>query len=160
MTSTIYKQTQLVQINPDGEWYVAVPHPKRPDVLVVDINKNLTFAAEYTPETLAAVKPVPALNRFIHLRLEFIPGMFEASAFDLLAMALCQTVVDLPQPEPDLQTRLTLLTLMELLAALGQSLHQALTAEPPREEAPYIEHDFIAFGLRARLARVSEESLP
>jgi hypothetical protein len=156
MTSTIYEQTQLVQIASDGEWYVAVPHPERPGVLVVDIDKNLTFAAEHTPETLTAVKPVPALNRFIHLRLEFIPGMLNASAFNLLAMMLYQTIANLPQPDPDPQARLTRLTLMELLATLGQGLHQALTVEPSREETPYIEHDFIDFGLQARLAWANE----
>jgi hypothetical protein len=45
---------------------------------------------------------------------------------------------------------------MELLATLGQGLHQALTAEPPREETPYIENDFITFGLQARLAWTNE----
>jgi hypothetical protein len=135
-----------------------VPHPEQPGVFVVDIDKNLTFAAEHTPETLTAVKPVPALNRFIHLRLEFIPAMLEASAFNLLAIMLYQTIANLPQSDPDPQARLIRLTLMDILSVLGQSLHQTLTTEPPREETLYIEHDFIDFGLRARLARANEES--
>jgi hypothetical protein len=45
---------------------------------------------------------------------------------------------------------------LELQATLGQALHQALTAVPAREETPYIEHDFIAHGLQARLAMAGE----
>jgi hypothetical protein len=160
MTASIYKQAQLVQITPDGEWYVAIPHPERPGVLAVDVGKNLTFAAEHTPETLAAVKPVLPLNRFINLRLEFIPGMIEASAFNLLANALYQAIADVQQREPEPRNKLILLTLLELQAALGRALHQALTAAPAREETPYIEHDFIAHGLQARLAMAGEEHQP
>ena len=168
MTASIYKQAQLVQITPDGEWYVAIPHPEQPgvpssgsgQVLAVDIDKNLTFASEHTPETLAAVKPVLALNRFVNLRLEFIPGMIEASAFNLLANALYQAIADARQREPEPRNRLILLTLLELQAALGQALHQALTTAPAREETPYIEHDFIAHGLQARLAMAGEEFEP
>ena len=157
MTASIYKQAQLVQITPDGEWYVAIPHPEQPGVLAVDVGKDLTFAAEHTPETLAAVKPVLALNRFINLRLEFIPGMIEASAFNLLANALYQAIADVQQREPEPRNRLILLTLLELQAMLGRGLHQALTATPVREETPYIEHDFIAHGLQVRLAMAGEE---
>ena len=157
MTASIYKEAQLVQIPPAGEWYVAIPHPERPGVLAVDVGKNLTFAAEHTPETLAAVKPVLALNRFVNLRLEFIPGLIEASAFNLLANALYQAIADVQQREPEPRNRLILLTLLELQAALGQALHQALTAAPAREETPYIEHDFIAHGLQARLAMAGKE---
>lgn len=160
MTASIYKQAQLVRITPAGEWYVAIPHPERPGVLAVDIDKNLTFAAEHTPETLAAVKPVLALNRFVNLRLEFIPGMIEASAFNLLANALYQAIADVQQRQPSSRNKLILLTLLELQAALGQTLHQALTAVPAREETPYIEHDFIAQGLQARLAMAGEEAQP
>ncbi|MAU00682.1 MAG: hypothetical protein CL608_26355 [Anaerolineaceae bacterium] len=157
MTASIYKAAQLVQITPTGEWYVAIPHPEKPGILAVDVDKNLTFAAEYTPDTLAAVKPVLALNRFINLRLEFIPGMIEASAFNLLANALYQAIADVQQREPEPRNKLILLTLLELQATLGQALHQALTAVPAREETPYIEHDFIAQGLQARLAMTGEE---
>ncbi|MCI0731794.1 MAG: hypothetical protein L0332_34440 [Chloroflexi bacterium] len=168
MTASIYKEAQLVQITPAGEWYVAIPHPDQPgvpssgsgQVLVVDLDKNLTFAAEHTPETLAAVKPVLALNRFVNLRLEFIPGLIEASAFNLLANALYQAIADVQQRQPEPRNRLILLTLLELQAALGQALHQALTAVPAREETPYIEHDFIAHGLQARLAMAGEEFEP
>ena len=168
MTASIYKQAQLVQITVAGEWYVAIPHPEQPgvpssgsgQVLAVDIDKNLTFASEHTPETLAAVKPVLALNRFIDLRLEFIPGLIEASAFNLLANALYQAIADVQQREPEPRNRLILLTLLELQAALGQALHQALTTAPAREETPYIEHDFIAHGLQARLAMAGEEAQP
>lgn len=160
MTASIYKQAHLVQITPDGEWFVAIPHPEKPGVLVVDSGKNLTFTAEHTPETLAAVKPVVAFNRFINLRLEFIPGMAaympsEASAFNLLANMLYQTITDVQQREPDPRNKLILLTLLEMQAALGQALHQALTTMPAREETPYIEHDFIALGLQTRLAAAS-----
>lgn len=157
MTASIYKQTQLVQITPAGEWYVAIPHLEQPGVLVLDVGKNLTFAAEHTPDALAAVKPVLALNRFVNLRLQFIPGMIEASAFNLLANALYQAIADVQQREPESRNKLILLTLLELQAALGQALHQALTAVPAREETPYIEHDFIAHGLQARLAMAGEE---
>ncbi|HRQ42126.1 MAG TPA: hypothetical protein PLD25_29760 [Chloroflexota bacterium] len=163
MTASIYKQAQLVRITPAGEWYVAIPHPDKPGILAVDVNKNLTFAAEHTPETapttvgVAAVKPVVALNRFINLRLEFIPGMIEASAFNLLANALYQAIADVQQREPEPRNRLILLTLLEIQATLGRALHQALTAVPAREETPYIEHDFIAQGLQARLAMAGEE---
>jgi hypothetical protein len=166
MTASIYKQAQLVQITPDGEWYVAIPHPEQPGVLAVDVGKNLTFAAEHTPETapttvgVAAVKPVLALNRFINLRLEFIPGMIEASAFNLLANALYQAIADVQQRQSAPRNRLILLTLLDLQAALGQALHQALTTAPAREETPYIEHDFIAHGLQARLAMAGEEAQP
>lgn len=157
MTASIYKEAQLVQITPTGEWYVAIPHPEKPGILAVDVDKNLTFAAEHTPDTLTAVKPVIALNRFINLRLEFIPGMIEASAFNLLAHALYQAIADARQREPEPRNKLILLTLLELQATLGQALHQALTAVSAREETPYIEHDFIAQGLQARLAMAGEE---
>lgn len=160
MTASIYKQAHLVQITPDGEWFVAISHPEKPGVLAVDSDKNLTFTAEHTPETLTAVKPVLALNRFINLRLEFIPGMIEASAFNLLANALYQAIADVQQWQPEPRNRLILLTLLELQATLGQALHQALTAVPAREETPYIEHDFIAQGLQARLAMAGEEFEP
>ena len=168
MTASIYKQAQLVQITAAGGWYVAIPHPDKPGIpsagsgqaLAVDVGKNLTFAAEHTPDTLAAVKPVVALNRFINLRLEFIPGMIEASAFNLLANALYQAIADVQQREPEPRNRLILLTLLELQATLGRALHQALTAVPVREETPYIEHDFIAQGLQARLAMAGEEQRP
>lgn len=168
MTASIYKEAQLVQIPPAGEWYVAIPHPERlgvpstgsGQVLAVDVGKNLTFAAEHTPETLAAVKPVLALNRFVNLRLEFIPGMIEASAFNLLANALYRAIADVQQREPEPRNRLILLTLLDLQAALGRALHQALTTAPVREEIPYIEHDFIAHGLQARLAMAGEEVQP
>ena len=157
MTESIYKEAQLIQITPAGEWYIAIPNPERPGFLAVDVDKNLTFAAEYTPETLAAVKPVLALNRFINLRLEFIPGMLEASAFNLLANALYQATVDVQQRESEPRNRLIMLTLLELQAALGRALHQALTVVPAREETPYIEHDVITHGLQARLTIADED---
>ena len=157
MTESIYKQTKLVQLTPAGEWYVAIPHPERPNVLAVDTGKNLTFAAEFEPEALATVQPVLALNRFIDLRLEFIPGLLEGSAFNLLANALYQAIADVQQQEQATNPRnqLILLTLLALQAALGQSLHQALTTPPTREETLYAEHDFIAQGLQARLTRAN-----
>ena len=151
MTASIYKQAHLVQIIPDGEWFVAIPHPEKPNILAVDTDKSLTFATEHTPETLTAVKPVVAFNRFINLRLEFIPGMLEASAFNLLANMLYQAITDVQQREPEPRNKLILLTLLELQGALGQALHQALTTMPVREETPYIEHDCIALGLQTRL---------
>lgn len=123
----------------------------------MDVGKNLTFAAEHTPDTLAAVKSVVALNRFINLRLEFIPGMIEASAFNLLANSLYQAIADVRQREPGPRNKLILLTLLELQATLGQALHQALTTVPAREETLYVEHDFIAQRLQARLAMAGEE---
>lgn len=160
MTASIYKQAQLVQITPDGEWFVAVPHPEKPGVLAVDSDKNLTFTAEHTPDMLTAVKPVVAFNRFITLRLEFIPGMLEASAFNLLANMLYQAITDVQQREPAPRHTLILLTLLQLQAAFGQALHQTLTAAPSREETPYIEHDFIALGLQSRLAMANEGQRP
>jgi hypothetical protein len=160
MTASIYKQAQLVQITPPGEWYVAIPHPDQPGILAVDVDKNLTFAAEYTLETLTAVKPIVAFNRFINLRLEFIPGMLEASAFNMLANMLHLAIADVQQRQPEPRNKLILFTLLELQAALGRALHQALTAVPVREETPYIEHDFIAHGLQARLAMAGEEHQP
>jgi hypothetical protein len=162
MTASIYKQAQRVQITPAGEWCVAIPHPEKPGVLAVDVGKNLSFAAEHTPNTLAAVKPIVALNRFINLRLEFIPGMaacmpLEASAFNLLANALYQAIADVRQREPEQRNKLILLTLLEIQATLGQALHQALTAVPAREETPYIDHDFVAQRLQVRLAMAGEE---
>ncbi len=153
MTESIYKQAQLVQLTPAGEWYVAIPHPERPNVLAVDTGKNLTFAAEFEPATLATVQPVLALNRFIDLRLEFIPGLLEGSAFNLLANALYQAIADVQQQVANPRNPLILLTLLELHTTLGQSLHQALTTSPAREETLYAEHDFIAQGLQARLTR-------
>ena len=158
MTESIYKQAKLVQITPAGEWYVAIPHPERPDVLAVDTGKNLTFAAEFEPETLATVQPVLALNRFMNLRLEFIPGLFEGSAFNLLANALYQAISDAQQQSANPRNQLILLTLLALQVALGQSLHQALTLPPSREETLYTEHDFIAQGLQARLSRANWRS--
>lgn len=155
MTESIYKQTRLVQLTPAGEWYVAIPHPERPDILAVDTGKNLTFAAEFEPATLATVQPVLALNRFIDLRLEFIPGLLEGSAFNLLANALHQAIADVQQQATNPRNQLILLTLLALQAALGQSLHQALTTSPAREETLYAEHDFIAQGLQARLTRAN-----
>ena len=155
MTASIYKQTQLVQLMPAGEWYVAIPHPERPDILAVDTGKNLTFAAEFEPATLATVQPVLALNRFVDLRLEFIPGLLEGSAFNLLANALYQAIADVQQQQTNPRNQLILLTLLALQAALGQSLHQALTTSPAREETLYAEHDFIAQGLQARLTRAN-----
>lgn len=160
MTASIYKQAHLVQITPDGEWFVAISHPEKPGVLAVDSDKNLTFTAEHTPETLTAVKPVVAFNRFLNLRLEFIPGMLEASAFNLLANMLYLAIADVQQREPEPRNRLILLTLLELQGTLGQALHQALTTAPAREETPYIEHDFIALGLQTRLAMAGEEHQP
>jgi len=98
MTESIYKQTKLVQLTPAGEWYVAIPHPGRPNVLAVDTGKNLTFAAEFEPATLATVQPVLALNRFVDLRLEFIPGLLEGSAFNLLANRRAAAADQSPQP--------------------------------------------------------------
>lgn len=155
MTESIYKQTKLVQLTPAGEWYVAIPHPERPNILAVDTGKNLTFAAEFEPATLATVQPVLALNRFVDLRLEFIPGLLEGSAFNLLANALYQAIADVQQQATNPRNQLILLTLLALQAALGQSLHQALTASPMREETLYAEHDFIAQGLQARLTRAN-----
>ena len=155
MTASIYKQTQLVQLMPAGEWYVAIPHPERPDILAVDTGKNLTFAAEFEPATLATVQPVLALNRFVDLRLEFIPGLLEGSAFNLLANALYQAISDVQQQATNPRNQLILLTLLALQAALGQSLHQALTMPPTPEETLYVEHDFIAQGLQARLTRAN-----
>ena len=155
MTESIYKQTKLVQLTPAGEWYVAIPHPERPNILAVDTGKNLTFAAEFEPATLATVQPVLALNRFVDLRLEFIPGLLEGSAFNLLANALYQTISDVQQQATNPRNQLILLTLLTLQAALGQSLQQALTTPPVREETLYAEHDFIAQGLQARLTRAN-----
>lgn len=155
MTESIYKQTKLVQLTPAGEWYVAIPHPERPNILAVDTGKNLTFAAEFEPATLATVQPVLALNRFVDLRLEFIPGLLEGSAFNLLANALYQTISDVQQQATNPRNQLILLTLLTLQAALGQSLHQALTTPPVREETLYAEHDFIAQGLQSRLTRAN-----
>ena len=160
MTESIYKQAQLVQLTPAGEWYVAIPHPERPDILAVDTGKNLTFAAEFEPEVLATVQPVLALNRLIDLRLEFIPwpgGIHadEGSAFNLLANALYQAIADVQQQATNPRNQLILLTLLALQAALGQSLHQALTMPPTPEETLYVEHDFIAQGLQARLTRAN-----
>jgi hypothetical protein len=155
MTESIYKQTKLVQLTPAGEWYVAIPHTERPNILAVDTGKNLTFAAEFEPATLAAVQPVLALNRFVDLRLEFIPGLLEGSAFNLLANALYQAIADVQQQATNPRNQLVLLTLLALQAALGQSLHQALTTSPAREEMLYAEHDFIAQGLQARLTRAN-----
>ena len=155
MTESIYKQAQLVQLTPAGEWYVAIPHPGRPNILAVDTGKNLTFAAEFEPATLATVQPVLALNRFVDLRLEFIPGLLEGSAFNLLANALYQTISDVQQQATNPRNQLILLTLLTLQAALGQSLQQALTTPPVREETLYAEHDFIAQGLQSRLTRAN-----
>lgn len=155
MTESVYKQMKLVQLTPAGEWYVAIPHPGRPNILAVDTGKNLTFAAEFEPEALATVQPVLALNRFIDLRLEFIPGLLEGSAFNLLANALYQAITDVQQQATNPRNQLILLTLLALQAALGQSLHQALTTSPAREETLYAEHDFIAQGLQARLTRAN-----
>lgn len=159
MTESIYKQTKLVQLTPAGEWYVATPHPERPNILAVDTGKNLTFAAEFEPEALATVQPVLPLNRFIDLRLEFIPGLFEGSAFNLLVNALYRVIIDAQQQASNPQNQLALLTLWELQATLGQSLHQTLTAPPSREETLYAEHDFIAQGLQARLYRANWDSV-
>lgn len=158
MTESIYKQAKLVQLTPAGEWYVAIPHPERPNILAVDTGKNLTFAAEFEPETLATVQPVLALNRFIDLRLEFIPGLLEGSAFNLLANALYQAIADVQQQATNPRNQLILLTLLALQAVLGQSLHQALTAPPAREETLYAAHDFIAQGLQARLLQANWEA--
>ena len=155
MTESVYKQMKLVQLTPAGEWYVAIPHPERPNVLAVDTGKNLTFAAEFEPEALATVQPILALNRFIDLRLEFIPGLLEGSAFNLLANALYQAIADVQQQATNPRNQLILLTLLALQAALGQSLHQALTTPSTREETLYVEHDFIAQGLQARLTRAN-----
>ena len=155
MTESVYKQMKLVQLTPAGEWYVSIPHPERPNVLAVDTCKNLTFAAEFEPATLATVQPVLALNRFVDLRLEFIPGLLEGSAFNLLANALYQAIADVQQQQTNPRNQLILLTLLALQAALGQSLHQALTTSPAREETLYAEHDFIAQGLQARLTRAN-----
>ena len=132
MTESVYKQMKLVQLTPAGEWYVAIPHPGRPNILAVDTGKNLTFAAEFEPATLATVQPVLALNRFVDLRLEFIPGLLEGSAFNLLANALYQTISDVQQQATNPRNQLILLTLLTLQAALGQSLQQALTTPPAR----------------------------
>lgn len=157
MTKTIYSQTHLVQITTDGEWYVAVSHPEQPNMLIVDTDKNLTFISEYRPEELAAVKPVPALNRFINVRLVLIPGLREASAFNLLVQAvhMVLSVVQQQKPEPD--NRLIQLTLLEIYKAMAQGLHEALTTVPVREETPYIEHDFIVHGLQEQLAIANRE---
>ena len=159
MTESIYKQAKLVQVTPGGEWYVAILHPERSNVLAVDTGKNLTFTAEFEPETLATVQPVLALNRFVDLRIEFIPGLFEGSAFNLLVNALYRVITDAQQQASNPQNQLALLTLWELQATLGQSLHQALTAPQSREETLYAEHDFIVQGLQARLSRANWDSV-
>ena len=160
MTKTMYTQTHLVQITSDGEWFVAVSHPEQPNVLIVDTDKNLTFISEYPPEALVAIKPIPALNRYITVRLALIPGLREGSPFNLLIQAVYQllSVVQRQVSEPD--NRLIQLTLLEIYKGLGQGLHEALTTMPTREETAYIEHDFIVHGLQARLAIANQEVEP
>ncbi len=159
MTASIYQKIQLVQITPDGEWYVAISHSQKSDtpstnlgqVLAVDTGKDLTFASEYALEELTAVRDVAPLNRFITVRLEFIPGMLEASAFNLLANALYQNISDVKWRELDPQKKLASLVSLNIHTALGRGLHQTLTTDPVREEILYVEHDYIAHGLQSSL---------
>ena len=159
MTASIYQTIQLVQITPDGEWYVAIPHPQKSDVpstslgqvLAVDTGKDLTFAREYALEELTAVRDVAPLNRFITVRLEFIPGMLEASAFHLLANSLYRNISDIKWGELEPRKKLASLVSLDIHTALGRGLHQALTTDPVREDILYVEHDYIAHGLQASL---------
>ena len=157
MTVSVYQTIKLVQLEPDGEWYAALPHPQNPDedldeskqVLAVDTDKNLTFANTFTRADVEMIKEVEPLNRFITVRLEFIPGMLEASIFHLLANALHQPVSDMTWRQASPQQKFNSFVLGSACEAFGQGLHQALTSEPEREEMLYVDHDFIAHGVQA-----------
>ena len=157
MTASVYENMKLVQLEPDGEWYVAIPRPQSPDadleetaqVLAVDVDKNLTFASTFTQADVAGVKDVAPLNRFITVRLEFVPGMLEASIFHLLANALHQPVSDIAWWQSSPQQKFNSLVSGSVSDAFGQGLHQALMDEPERDETLYVDHDYIAHGLQS-----------
>ncbi len=152
MTQSVFQELRLAQVSPDGAWYVAFPHPKQAETLLVDVAKNLTFSATYALEALAAVQPVPAFNRFISVQLPCIPGMVEASPFNLLVSLLHQNIQAIQeegQAAEDFRYALILRVLTATLEAAGQGLHQALTHLPERAESLYVEHDFLVHQLHA-----------
>jgi hypothetical protein len=152
MTQSVFQELRLVQVLPDGAWYVAFPHPELEGVLLVDVARNLKFSATYALEELAAVQPVLACNRFISVRLPCIPGMVEASPFSLLVSLLHQNIQAIKeegQAAEDFRSALILRVLTATLEAAGQGLHQALTQLPERPESIFIEHDFLVHQLHA-----------
>lgn len=163
MTTSIYKEAQLVQIPPDGEWYVAIPHPEKPGILAVDTGKNLTFAGRTyagngANDRWRCGRQTGAGPESLH---QPAPGIYSGHDGSLGLQPAGQCAVPgLQQRQAASRNKLILLTLLELQAALGRALYQALTAAPVREETPYIEHDFIAHGLQARLAMAGEEHQP
>jgi hypothetical protein len=164
MTPSPFQILRLVQLVPDGEWLVAIPaadQSDNPSHWAVDVYKDLSFSALKTTAELAAVQDVPPLNRFIPVNLELIPDMMEASSFSLLGGLVCATLANNAKKEATPQDKLISLTLERLLQALGRGLYVALTAKPEREETLYAAHDFLAYGVQARMraAGVSPEAL-
>jgi hypothetical protein len=166
MTPSPFQILRLVQLIPDGDWFVAIPAADQsesdtPSQWAVDVYKDLSFAELKTTAELAAVQDVPPLNRFIPVNLELIPDMMEASSFSLLGGLVCATLANNAKKEATPQDKLISLTLERLLQALGRGLYVALTAKPEREETLYAAHDFLAYGLQARMraAGASPEAL-
>jgi hypothetical protein len=160
MTNTPYHVLNLVQLEGVAEWYVAIPQPPAEkneatgqDVprLLIDVNKDLTFAVDDSTVKVAALKPVSLLNRYIPITLEFIPGMFAVSPFDVLVLVLGQTMANGKNKELTEQQKLVMLTLHSLFQTLGEGLQQALTAELEPTESLYVQHDFLVHRARARL---------
>ena len=152
MTQSVFQELRLVQVLPDGAWYVAFPHPKQAETLLVDVARNLTFSDTCSLEVLADVQPVLACNRFISVQLPCIPGMVEASPFNLLVSLLHQNIQAIQeegQAAEDFRSALILRVLTATLEAAGQGLHQALTQLSERPESLYVEHDFLVHQLHA-----------
>jgi hypothetical protein len=164
MSNIPYHALNLVQLEGVEEWYIAIPQPPAErdeatgqDVprLLIDVNKDLTFAVDDSMVTVVDLKPVPLFNRRIPITLDFIPTMLEASPFDVLLLVLRPTIANAvayeQKNELTAQKRLLLLTLLDLVQTLGRGLQQALVAALDQEESLYIEHDFLAHQVQARL---------
>jgi hypothetical protein len=163
MTASPFQTLALVQLVPDGEWFVAIPAHNPlgdPSQWAVDVYKDLSFAALKTTAELTVIEDVPPLNRFIPVNLELIPDMMEASSFSLLGGLVFATLANHAEEETTPQNKLISLTLARLSQALGHGLYVALAVMPEREETLYAAHDFLVHSAQAKLhaAGVSPET--
>ena len=164
MTVSIYENMKLVQLEPDGESYFAIPLEKKGtdpadagQLMAVDTGWNLAFITEYAVDEMVSIEDIPPLNRFITIRLPYTPGMIEASAFHLLKEVVNRPVSNEEWNESEPKKKFLLLVLNSLYKNFCRGLYQAVAMRPAPEEMLYVEHDFIAHGVQAMWAQSGME---
>jgi len=145
--------------------YLAVPHPDKPGVYLVDTEDALTFSTEVTVSDFKQMEPVLLLNRRVPVVIEFIPQSGTAACQWQLLMSILEQVLghletclqdkDLSQTER-LTVRQATYTLSDLRTQLVQSLIETLIAAPARPESLYATHDVLAMTLQRRLAQLGQ----